>query len=80
MASTCTKADTAAHPLILDVVSSEVLDVIRDTAGLLLNLVVNNEDRKLGGRGRGALFRSEKGEVLVDILLELRNGVGKGGA
>jgi hypothetical protein len=53
--------------------------VIRDLAGLWLSLVVHDEDSELGRRGRGALLGGEGGEVLVDILLQLSDGIAEGG-
>lgn len=59
--------------------AGEVLDMIGDLAGLGLGLVVHDEDGELGGRSGSALLGGKGRQVLVNVLLELCDGVAQSG-
>ena len=64
-------------PLVLNILSREVLDVFGEIGELLLELVVNHEDGEFGFREVSFLIRSEFAVLLSDILLEFRDSVSK---
>ena len=67
-------------PLVLNVLSREVLDVVGKIGKLLLELVVNDEDGEFSLGEVSFLFRSESFVLLSDILLQFSNSVPEGGS
>jgi len=62
-------------PFVFDVLSREVLDVVREVCELLLELVVDDEDGEFSFREVSFLIRSEFAVLLSDILLEFSDSV-----
>jgi hypothetical protein len=66
------------YPLVFNVLSREVLNVVGKFGELLLELVVNDENGEFSLGEVSFLFGSESFVLLSDILLEFSDSVSEG--